>query len=1059
MFTSQTCKKLFLVFLLASLASCGGGGGGSNGASNGGSTGIVAAPALSMSISSVTPIEAQPGDTLEVHGNGLGQVREARIGGVEANFSLWTDTKITMVVPDGGETGIVQLKGAGVAAQSPQRVTILGLPSVTAFSSTVVKPGESVQLSGRNLDTVREVRLNNVPLQLSRHTALELSFVVPPEVRSGILALLFGLDRTLILPQTLTVQTPVTLTSFSPRAALAGDTVTIVGDGLDLVTQVMFGDHPASDLRPGLDGVYVTVPNGARSAPLTLIKRDGGQVQSRDSFTVIPRIIVTDMQPHSAVAGQVVVVVGANLTEVDGVTVGHIPVDLISRSDTEMRFAMPPLGGEVELRGTRQRAASVGMLSVPNSWLATGGFSPSSGVDGTAVTISGAALPGVFSANGFGGLTSVSMGGLHLPFARINGGAAIRIVSVRGGGAIVLEAGAQSLTLGNFVDLTPSLAISASICWPAYGDVGSHITIGGKNLNRVASATVGGASATIYSQSGDELVLLAPAGGNGSVVLQGDGSNVSVGKFGLSPVAISHVDVAQTYFQAPGDPMQRLVPGKEALLRVLVAGRDGLASPPVQVIASAGGSVLGTAHLVGPATLAAVPQASPLDQAFTASLPAAWVRADLSLRIDVDPLLNTSGGASTTVRPVVGRPTNLVLVLVPLSIGNGDLDAVMPNLAAVRTALGKVLPIAESAITVKQRASYRLTSVSQVKSSDEWSKALNELDDLREAEGQQQHYYGLVPDASFSAGTSGLGYRPASDGSGGGRSSIGLDARRTSYMRTMTHELGHNFGRSHAPCGDVVGPDLNYPYSGGTLGVTPIFDSVARTIVWPESGFDVMGYCGGDWFSDYNYQHVQMRLESWLYPSGASQLQAASPLVELLEISGMIDVDGVHFRPVTGSVGRASVTQGDHVLDMALNDGNRIVASFTPMPVADGPSGQMHFKLRMVKPSAELAGLEVLSAGKPLAQNARKARVAAQRAGDSGPQLAWKEAGGQLQLSWDDSRYRYLRVSQRGRELTTLARELEGGKAMLPLADVPKGGEWHFVLSDGLNTRLIRVVR
>ena len=68
------------------------------------------------------------------------------------------------------------------------------------------------------------------------------------------------------------------------------------------------------------------------------------------------------------------------------------------------------------------------------------------------------------------------------------------------------------------------------------------------------------------------------------------------------------------------------------------------------------------------------------------------------------------------------------------------------------------------------------------------------------------------------------------------------------------------------------------------------------------------------------------------------------------------------------------------------------------------------------------------------------------------PQVSASEQNGELRLSWDPSAYPYLTVTHVGASRTTLAQDLQGGKASLPLARLPAGGSFEFVLSDGLNS-------
>jgi len=88
-------------------------------------------------------------------------------------------------------------------------------------------------------------------------------------------------------------------------------------------------------------------------------------------------------------------------------------------------------------------------------------------------------------------------------------------------------------------------------------------------------------------------------------------------------------------------------------------------------------------------------------------------------------------------------------------------------------------------------------------------------------------------------------------------------SRPTQARDLVAHELGHSFGRLHAPCGGAGSPlDPAYPIPGGVLDATgyDVFaraNGIATTAQpVPASTGDVMGYCFPVWASSYTYKAV-----------------------------------------------------------------------------------------------------------------------------------------------------------------------------------------------------------
>lgn len=82
----------------------------------------------------------------------------------------------------------------------------------------------------------------------------------------------------------------------------------------------------------------------------------------------------------------------------------------------------------------------------------------------------------------------------------------------------------------------------------------------------------------------------------------------------------------------------------------------------------------------------------------------------------------------------------------------------------------------------------------------------------------------------------------------------------------MVHELGHNQGLSHAPCGDIDNTDPAFPYAGGKTG-TQGYGILSGEL---HSGnpdidhpfFDIMTYCWPVWYSDYHFERIRQRIQA-----------------------------------------------------------------------------------------------------------------------------------------------------------------------------------------------------
>jgi hypothetical protein len=146
---------------------------------------------------------------------------------------------------------------------------------------------------------------------------------------------------------------------------------------------------------------------------------------------------------------------------------------------------------------------------------------------------------------------------------------------------------------------------------------------------------------------------------------------------------------------------------------------------------------------------------------------------------------------------------------------------------------------------------------------------------------------------------------------------VGWD-RLPSGDGVAAHEWGHNFSRSHAPCG--TSGDANYPYAGGVIGHYG-WNPSTNALVAPTAT-DIMSYCSNTWVSDYNWTAVMNYRQS-----AGSFVASANVKGEGLLVWGRV-VDGeIQLEPafrVTAPMTPAS-RQATHRVDLLDENGGALL--------------------------------------------------------------------------------------------------------------------------------------
>ena len=481
---------------------------------------------------------------------------------------------------------------------------------------------------------------------------------------------------------------------------------------------------------------------------------------------------------------------------------------------------------------------------------------------------------------------------------------------------------------------------------------------------------------------------------------------------------IASVEFGQTVMKAN----LKLVQDKPALLRVTVLANEVGMSTVVEVEAKKGSMVLGKERLIGPSIVpqAAVP--ADLSKSFRFMMPKAWMVSGVRLSIKVDPTDATmeadEANNAQVVTPMMGRDNILHLTAVPVVVG--ALTGAPIELNETVTSLWPV-----KAVEAKTRAPYTYTGTISPTDTQGWAQLLGELAQVQGADGSDRSYFGFLK-PGFGGGVAGIGYL-------GQHVAIGRD----DYPSVAAHELGHNFGINHAPCGGAAGADPSYPYPNAQIGS---WGFNGTQLLAPNQYVDVMSYCQSIWVSDYNYSKAQEHMEN------SQTFDPAAVLADVLGedsvlISGRVTSGSATLSPVYRVLASPTeIVDSDTRLRMTTVDGRVFTVPVKLMQPAEGD--ELHF-FAVIRWPGELARLSVERNGLVLAtREASAAQLAAQvevqRADAKTIRVTW--AGGATAT-----------IAHLGAVRTTLTIGASGGSVLLR-TDGLDGGQFEVSLSNGLQT-------
>ncbi len=296
---------------------------------------------LPVAVTSFTPTSGPVGTVVSITGTSLGDATGVTFNGVAAAaFTAHSSTQISATVPDGAVTGKIQVTTPSGTAESVDLFSVIPASTIGGFSPPNGPVGTSVTITGANFTGATAVTFNGVnATSFTVDSVTQITAAVPTGATTGKIAITTP-GGTATSAADFTVMPAPTITGFDPTTGSVGSVVTLTGNGFTQVTQILFGDQPATTFTEVSDTqIDVVVPATAVSGPITVIT-EAGEAVSNDFFHVLPTI--TGFTPVSGVVGTVVTISGTTLQEVLVVAFNNVPApDFSLISNTEIEVTVP----------------------------------------------------------------------------------------------------------------------------------------------------------------------------------------------------------------------------------------------------------------------------------------------------------------------------------------------------------------------------------------------------------------------------------------------------------------------------------------------------------------------------------------------------------------------------------------------------------------------------------------------------------------------------------------------------------------------------------------------
>ena len=241
-------------------------------------------------ITSMSPLPVKPGNNLTITGTNLDLTAQVSFAGGTSveDFESVSATELVLVVPAEAEEGLIKVVAPStIAKDSPSELTIVA-PVISAISPSPIKAGNTVTITGTDLDLVKSAVFGGgVEGTISTQSLTQLEVVVPMNASEDIVTL-NTVARTTASATALELIDPI-VNSINPGSVETNADITINGVDLDLISKVIFPDGSEGQfVSQSPTELMVTVPLTATSGKLSFLTVNSFEFQSTNELDVQP---------------------------------------------------------------------------------------------------------------------------------------------------------------------------------------------------------------------------------------------------------------------------------------------------------------------------------------------------------------------------------------------------------------------------------------------------------------------------------------------------------------------------------------------------------------------------------------------------------------------------------------------------------------------------------------------------------------------------------------------------------------------------------------------------